>query len=325
MKGATKATTAATIGILAVLAIGISTPADALQIGSLELITEAVDGGASDGESIGSALSSDGQYVAFSSSATNLVAGDTNDESDVFVRDTVTGITTRVSVATDSTEADDTSSAAAISSDGRYVTFYSEATNLVAGDTNGEPDVFVRDTFAATTTRVSIASDGSQADGTFPSSFYPAISGDGRYITFASYASNLVAGDTNGCSDVFVRDTVAGTTTRVSVTTAGTEASGGDSTYSAISSDGVYITFSSRATNLVVGDTNGYSDVFVRNTATDLTQRISKATGGAQADGHSDFPVLSSNGRYIVYSSAATNLVTGDTNGFTDVFVGDNL
>ena len=141
--------------------------------------------------------------VAFISLATNLVAGDTNGVEDIFVRDTQTGTTTRVSVANDGSQGNGMSSLASISGDGRYVAFYSGATNLVAGDTNGVWDVFVRDTQAGATTLVSVASDGTQGN---DGSSTPSISSDGRYVVFISYATNLVAGDTNATRDVFVRD-----------------------------------------------------------------------------------------------------------------------
>jgi Tol biopolymer transport system component len=157
-----------------------------------------------DSESPG-AISADGRYVTFVSGASNLVAGDTNDTSDAFVRDRVKGTTSRVSVATGGTQADSYSSSSSISGDGRYLAFDSPASNLVAGDTNGPngSDVFVRDRVRGTTTRVSVATGGTQADST---SFSSSISGDGRYVAFTSWAISLVAGDTNHESDVFVHD-----------------------------------------------------------------------------------------------------------------------
>jgi hypothetical protein len=148
-------------------------------------------------------LSADGRYVAFRSAASNLVAGDTNAVQDVFVRDRQAGTTTRVSLASDGTQADALSDEPAISADGRYVAFISEATNLVAGDTNALADVFRHDTQTGTTIRVSLSTSGVQADGR---SDDPALNGDGRLVAWESEATNLVAGDTNAKQDIFVRD-----------------------------------------------------------------------------------------------------------------------
>jgi Tol biopolymer transport system component len=152
--------------------------------------------------SFAQAISADGRFVAFYSYARNLVPNDTNQSPDVFVRDRRTRTTERVSVARNGAQANDASDFAAISADGRYVTFHSPAANLVPGDTNGAGDVFVRDRRTRRTERVSVARNGAQAKG---SSVYPAISADGRFVAFASDASNLVLGDTNASFDVFVR------------------------------------------------------------------------------------------------------------------------
>ncbi|MHB1363400.1 MAG: TolB family protein, partial [Thermoleophilia bacterium] len=196
---------------------------------------------------------------------TNLVTGDGNALTDVFVKDTQTGATTRVS--TDSLGAQATgggSYSPAISADGRYVTFFSDATNLVTGDGNALTDVFVKDTQTGATTRVSTDSLGAQATG--GGSYYPAISADGRYVTFFSDATNLVTGDTNAMWDVFVKDTQSGAVTRVSTDSLGAQGTGGNSYYPAISADGRYVTFDSDATNLVTGDGNVARDVFVTYT-----------------------------------------------------------
>jgi len=170
--------------------------------------------------------------------------------------------TTRVSVDSSGIQGNDHSTNPALSSDGRYVAFRSDATNLVAGDTNGYYDVFVHDRQTGITTRVSVGSSGIQGN---DSSFPPAISADGRYVAFRSDATNLVAGDTNGDYDVFVHDRQTGITTRVSVDSSGTE-SNSYSDDPALSSDGRYVAFKSWATNLVAGDTNERSDIFIRDT-----------------------------------------------------------
>jgi Tol biopolymer transport system component len=170
------------------------------------------------------------------------------------------------------TQGDGDSNNPSISTDGRYVTFYSAAANLVAGDTNGMFDIFMRDRQTGTTTLVSRDSTGVEGDG---DSQYPSISADGRYVAFQSYATNLVAGDTNGMFDIFMRDRQTGTTTRVSRNSAGLEGDAG-SFDSSISADNRYVVFDSTATNLVAGDTNGKTDIFVRDRQTGTTTRVSK-------------------------------------------------
>ena len=190
-------------------------------------------------------ISADGRYVAFESDASNLVPGDTNGVPDTFVRDRLSGTTERVSVSTDGEQANDTSTdyGTSISADGRYVAFYSYAINLVPGDTNGVPDVFVRDRLAGTTERVSVSTDGAQGD--YPS-FYPSISGDGRFVAFCSRAYNLVPGDTNGDYDVFVHDRQARITSRVSVAAGGAQGHGSSGYFGlSISADGSFVAFAS--------------------------------------------------------------------------------
>ena len=279
------------------------------------------DGAQANNSSFEPGISADGRYVAFASDASNLVAGDTNNVRDVFVHDRVTGETTRVSVASDGMQANRASELAAISADGGYVAFHSDASNLVAGDTNNVRDVFVHDRVTGETTRVSVASDGTQANS---SSILPQVSADGRYVTFTSFANNLVAGDSNRAWDVFVHDRVTGETTRVSVASDGTQA-GGESVWPAISADGRYVAFHSWASNLIADDTNGTLDVFVHDRVTGETTRVSVASDGMQANGFSGFSKLSADGRYVVFLSVASNLVAGDTNNFSDIFMHDRV
>jgi Tol biopolymer transport system component len=275
---------------------------------------------AADGASTAPVISVDGRYIAFESSATNLVTGDTNGIPDVFLHDTQTTTTTRVSVATGGTQANGASSAPVVSVDGRYIAFESSATNLVTGDTNGIPDVFLHDTQTTTTTRVSVATGGAQANG---ASSAPAISANGRYIAFQSTAPDLVTGDTNTVMDIFLHDTqTPSTTSRVSVTTVGAEANGASST-PAISADGRYIAFQSIASDLVAGDTNTVMDIFLHDTQTPSTSRVSITSGGAEANGASSAPAISGDGRYIAFQSAATDLIATDTNGVTDIYLRD--
>jgi hypothetical protein len=287
-------------------------------------------GATNDVATIAPAISADGRFVAFESLASNLVPGDTNGTRDVFVRDRQARTTERVSVASDGTQANGFSSPGSINGDGRFVVFSSFASNLVQEDTNQQIDVFVRDRQAGTTQRVSVTSQGLQADG---SSTQADISGDGRFVVFASAATNLVAGDANSTNDVFVRDRMAGTTQRVSVSSSGAESDGPSPSNGirggirfgpAISGDGRFAVFDSQATNLVPGDTNTCGDffpvagmcpdVFVHDLATGSTDRVSVDSSGAQANSASTDPDISADGTTVVFFSAASNLVAGDTN-----------
>ena len=285
----------------------------------IQCVSVSVDGSPTNGYSFGSAISADGRYVAFGSSASNFVPGDTNGSLDVFVRDRTTGMTERVSVDSAGVQGNGWSGAPSISADGRYVAFESSATNLVAGDTNSASDIFLRDRQTGTTIRVSVAADGSEADG---SSWSASISADGRYVAFASAATNLVPGDTNGVADVFVRDLQSLTTERASVATDGHQGDF-DSRAPVLSADGRYVAFASEATNLVAGDTNLCSDVFVRDRQLGTTIRASVATNGLEADNASHDPSISANGRFVTYWSDADNLVPNDTNAYSDVFLYD--
>jgi len=261
--------------------------------------------------STGSSISLNGRYVGFISNANNLVSGDTNGVYDSFIHDRQTGATIRVSVGSNGVQANDASYYPSASADGRYVTFYSFATNLVPGDTNGVSDIFMRDPQAGLTTRISVNSDGVQANR--PSSF-PSISADGRYITFYSSATNLVPGDTNGKDDVFLYNVQTSTITRISVDSSGGQAND-DSTDVSISTDGRYITYYSSATNLVPSDTNGAWDVFLYDQQTGVTTLVSVNFSGVQANGQSYNPFISGDGRFITFTSYATNLTSDNVSG----------
>jgi Tol biopolymer transport system component len=299
-------------------------------------------GNEANGSSTFPAVSANSRFVAFDSGATNLVSVDTNDHQDIFVHDRAMGGITRVSVVSDSTQADGSSYAPAISAGGRFVAFHSYATNLVAGDTNGWVDVFVHDGLTGDVARVSVAGDGTE--GLHGGSLYPAISADGRFVAFYSCADNLVISDTNDYCDVFVRDRDADdddvfdepgemSTVRVSVATDGTEADSLSDSPS-ISADGRFVAFESYASNLVAGDANGVFDVFLHDRDTDgdtvfdepgevSTIRISVASDGTEGNGYSNTPVISADGRYVAFESEADNLVPSDTNEYQDIFLRD--
>nr|WP_306469528.1 S8 family serine peptidase [Oscillatoria laete-virens] len=377
-------------------------------------------------------ISADGRYVTFSSISPNFVPGDTNGVTDVFVRDRLTGQVTRVSVASDGTQANSASSGSAISADGRYIAFWSVASNLVAEDNNGQGDIFVHDRQTGQTERISTQGNSTyyadiNADGryiTYISSFpegssdtgitsgdylflhdrqtgettritwvaevsgsspsisadgkyiafasfknpvteqltrnshvyvydiqtqqftiasvasngnlanmgsgEPTISGDGRYIAFASLATNLVPEDDDINSlmydyDIFVHDRLTGQTTLASVDSDEKQGNS-NSNYPQLSWDGRYMAFRSYATNLVEGDTNATTgipsaDIFLRDLVLGHTTRVSVASDGTESNGHSDQAAISADGQFVAFMSGGSNLVEGDTNQTGDVFV----
>jgi uncharacterized repeat protein (TIGR01451 family) len=236
------------------------------------------------------------------------------------------GFTELVSLSSAGIQGDQDSQTPSISADGRYVAFVSLAENLVSEDTNLATDVFVRDRLLGTTQRVSVSSAGRQGDGNsglLNLMGGPSISGDGRFVAFSSEASNLVRGDRNANPDVFVHDRATGETTRVSVATGGAEANAGGSEPT-ISRDGRIVAFLSNADN-IVPDGNFTADVFVHDRQTGVTERISQAPDGSDANGQSLFaPHLSADGRFVYYTSFASNLVAGDPdNGDVDAYLSD--
>jgi Tol biopolymer transport system component len=209
----------------------------------------------------------------------------------------------------------------AISGDGRWTAFQSAASDLVAGDSNGREDVFLRDLWSSAFVLASVSSAGGQGN---DASRQPSTSNDGRYVVFQSFASNLVDGDTNGASDIFLRDVASGTTTRISVRSDGSQ-SEGLCRYPFVSRDGRYTAFESSASDLVDGDDNGTKDIFLHDRIARTTVRASVAEDGGSPNGECFSPAISPDGRYVAFSSAASNLVPGDANGEVDVFLRDLL
>jgi hypothetical protein len=259
-------------------------------------VSLASTGAQANGGSFEPAISADAGVVAFRSSASNLVSGDTNGVDDIFVQDNTTETTTRVSVDGVGTQANSSSSSPAVSSDGRYVAFRSSASNLVSGDTNGVDDIFVRDRTTGTTTRVSVGASAAQANG---ASSAPAIAGNGGTVAFESSASNLISSDTNSASDVFVRNVAGAYTTRVSVRSGGGQASG-TSRFPSISSDGTRVAFQSTAA-LDGRDSNRASDIYVHDRSAGTTTWASgwAANQGWTTGGASTSPSISGDGRYV--------------------------
>jgi hypothetical protein len=277
----------------------------------------------------GAAFSSDGRFVAFDSTASNLAPWDLNNASDVFVHDRSSGATVLISTALTGLAGNGSSNFGGISADGRFVVFDSSAGDLVKYDSNQLTDVFVCDRDPDgngifdeandVVTRVSVDSAGNQANG---SSYESAISADGTKVAFASDARNLVASDTNSATDVFLHDLGTGSTQLISLSTAGVQGNqfSGEAT---LSSDGALVCFASDATNLVPNDTNSTQDVFLRDLGAGTTRRMSVRSNGAQANNTSFEPTMSSDGTRVAFWSGASNLVAGDTNNANDVFLHD--
>ena len=265
-------------------------------------------------------LSADGRFVAFRSASPNLVPGDTNGRNDTFVRDRVTGQTTRVSVDSAGVQANGDSTQCHLSANGRFVAFESFATNLVAGDTNGLLDIFCHDRQTGQTTRVSLGASGQQAANQCT---HCSISADGRFVTFQSADNNLVPGDICVGTDIFLRDRQLGTTVIVSASIL-TGQTFTDRQNARISADGNTVVFDSAATDLVSNDTNGLGDVFAWSRLTGSMTRVSLSSAGQEGNGQSLEASVSGTGRYVVFSSAATNFGGGVANASQfDIFVRD--
>ncbi len=238
------------------------------------------------------------------------------------MRDRQNGTTVRISRGISGMESNGWSETPVIAADGNNVAFASGATNLVTGDTNGCWDVFLGPTTGGGAVRISIVPGmfGSQGNG---NSLAPSISADGSCIAFYSLANNLTSSaDTNGVADILCRDMAASHIELVSRNSGGTVGDGPSGAPS-ISADGNCVAFESTATNLVPGDTNGIQDVFVRNRALATIERVSIDTSGVQGNARSAWPSISGDGRYVAFESDADNLVVGDTNNNTDIFLRD--
>jgi hypothetical protein len=284
------------------------------------------------------AISEDGRYVAFSSEATTLVDNDDNKKRDVFLRDRDTdedGLydepgaveTTRISMAHDGSQANDDSWEVSISYDGQLIAFSSDASNLVDDDNNGVRDVFVYDRSTGLTERVSVV-DITGDDGDAMSD-HPFISGDGLHVAFRSFAPNLVDDDDNIAADIFVHERLTDRTFRVSIPDPTTGLSETllyeDSSNPTLTEDGQFVAFASEATSLVLGDGNGFTDVFVHDRVSGQTIRASLSNYEPEGNGDSYTPFISGDGSVVVFASRADNLVIppADFNGVADIYLRD--
>jgi hypothetical protein len=254
-------------------------------------------------------VSADGHFVAFVSYATNLVANDTNNAGDAFVRDTVAGTTERVSVSADGEQGNANVNQVWMTPDGRYVAFSAYASNLVPNDTNNAADIFITDRVAGTIERVSVDSTGQQSNN---DSQVPAMSPDGRYVVFESVASNLVPDDgTANDFDVFLHDRQTGSTERVSLSVTGGDPDSG-SRGPRVSADGRYVAFFSAATNLVADDAKDWLDVFVRDRQAGTTTLATVDSNGQPltTGGYAGLRVgMTPDGGLIAFHSSSPELV----------------
>lgn len=281
----------------------------------VSLSSEQTEGNAGSSEP---AIAATGRDIVFTSDASNLVAGDTNDRDDIFWHDRDIRTTERVSLANDGSQANGSSGHAALSFDGTVVAFHSAATNLVENDTNGFADVFVRDRLTNSTTRLSVAHDGGNPNA---SSRFPVMGGDGFQVAYESDAENLVEDDANSLTDVFLWDNG---TTLLSRGLNGAPTNG-SSHAPAVSAYANQIVFESVATNLVEGDTNMQRDIFLVDRETVTLERVSVSSDEEQANNPSTEAAISDDGRFVAFTSAATNLVPNDVNNRPDIFLRDRL
>ncbi len=310
------------------------------QTGAVELISVATDGSLGDGDAISGSwppwptapvVTPDGRFVAFHSSATNLVPGDTNGRWDVFVRDRQLGMTERVSLKDDGTQFPGAyAGGPSITPDGRFVAFYARAA-LTPNDFSLFTQVYVRDRQTQRTELISVNTSGVAG---LLESWSPSITPDGRYVAFYSLSSDLVANDSNNAEDVFVRDRQTGTTELVS--NAGNGAQGNSASFfCSISDDGRYVAFASGATNLVPSDNKASGktgDVYLHDRQTGRTERVSVSSAGVEDDQNSGVGTgndgalwVSNDGRYVAFYSFSTNLVPNATSAITNVFVHDTV
>jgi Tol biopolymer transport system component len=305
-----------------------------LLLGETTRVSVASDGAQGYFESGFPKISSDGRFIVFVSMSPNLVDGDANGYEDIFLHELSTGETTRVSIASNGTQANGRSYYPSISANGRFVAFQSTASNLVEVDENGVEDIFVHDVLTGETTCVSRSGTGIQGN---QWSDQASISPDGLYVAFRSYASNLVPGDVNNvcdtdqdglfddnCQDVFLHQRLTGETTLVSIATEGSLGNNW-SGWPSVSAGGRYVVFQSWAEDLVENDTNGGADIFLHDTFTGQTTRVSITGDATEADCYSTFPSITADGRFVAFESCASNLVEGDDNGRFDIFVRDRI
>ncbi len=270
------------------------------------LVSRALHGGSAAGSSLQPAISADGRFVAFTSSAPDLVEDDSNGSLDVFVHDLRTEVTTLISRGSNGELADNDSFSPSLSADGRFVAFSSLASNLDARDTNAAPDVYMHDRVTGRTTLVSAGADGQSGDG--PSG-QPSVSANGRLVAFTS-AAHFAPEDGNDVTDIYVHDMDTGENELISKSSDG-QAGDAGSHGPALSADGATVAFTSEATNLVEDDDNEASDVFVHHRPTGTTRMVSTTPEGRAAGDDSHSASVSGDGGRVAFLSAAPDLTPG--------------
>jgi len=290
--------------------------------GTIRCVSLNSNGREGDQDSLAPSISADGQFIAFTSTATNL-AGDKCDNgfNQIYVRDRSTGTTKCISVNSNGHAANQHSHATSISADGTLIAFDSAATNLRGNKCdNGFNHIFVHDLTEGTTTCVSVRTNGDEGNG---DSFDPSISADGRVVVFQSTAINLATRCDNGNSHIYMHNLVTGETSCISVNNDGKQ-SNGNSALARVSGDGRFVVFQSDPTNFTARCSNGFNHIFVRDTVEERTTCASIDNRGNQGNNDSLQPSISSDGRFVAFSSAASNL-TGSrcVTGNVQVFVRD--
>lgn len=279
-------------------------------------------GGWGDGPSFTGVQSSDGSVVVFSDASTNLIIPDNNLHFDAYWRDRHAGVLRRVSVSSTGVQANNSTYALDLSDDSQTVLLGSYATNLVPGDNNASPDIFVHELLTGTTTRVNVDSLGAEAN---QGAGQCAMSGDGQLVVFESTSTNLAPGDTNSSTDVFLHDRSTGITTRISEGAGGVQANS-SSIAPSISRDGRWIAYATVATNIVVPDVTGppLADIVVFDRLSGTTRRVTQLPNGVQMNGNADRPQVSADGKFISFTASATNLFPGAYPG-QNIYVWDAL
>jgi Tol biopolymer transport system component len=284
-----------------------------MKTGITSLVSANVDGDEGDDGSWYPAASNNGRYVVFESDATDLVEGDDEARADVFLADRKSGEIRRISEAEDGTGGDDNSEVygASMSGNGRWIVFYSGATNLTDDGSAGSQQVFLYDRVKRALRRLSSTDAGGPGDG---GSREPSVSANGRFVAFESSATDIPDAVANGRQNIFLCDTRTDAIERVSRGLLDADPTG-DSYEAAVSNNGRAVAFFSDANNLVAGDTNGLFDTFLVDPSAGTTTRISTGPEGAEGNGHSWTPAVSASGKVVAFYSTATNLVSTPMDG----------
>ena len=292
--------------------------------GTMERISVSDSGVQANGDSFFPSISANGRYIAFGSTASNLSPDDLNTRRDIFRHDRVTGETLLITRSTSGGATNGGSGLPKISGDGQVIAFESVATNLVPGDTNGLRDIFAYDGATDSISRVSLTADGSQILDGGREATKPTISDNGRYVTYQTWADDVVPNDDRHTTDIFRYDRQTGETRIVSLSSAG-EYGNNQSEESSVSGDGRYVLFNSSSDNLVPGDDNDETDIFVHDTMTEQTLMASVKNDGNPNNGFEFSGDISDDGQFVVFSSTATNIAPNDNNHNPDIFLRDLL